>query len=153
MLRYLTHVDGHDHVALVATTRAADSDEDRGLGVGRFIRVHEEPTVAEVAITVRDDYQGKGLGSLLALTLARAARERGVRHFRGEVLADNAIVRRLLDDVGADLRPQEGNSIAFDIAIADEPPSGGHNAVVARRLLHAAADYLVGALRRLTGTT
>jgi GNAT superfamily N-acetyltransferase len=117
MLHYLTEVDGKDHVALVAT--APDQDQGgrpRGLGVARFIRDPADPTIAEPAITVRDEDQGRGVGSLLAQALARAAWERGVTHFRGPILTDNAPVRRLLGDYGAELRGSD-DGVSFEIAL------------------------------------
>ena len=47
-LAYLTDVDGHDHEAL----GASDHVTGRGVGVARFIRLADEPEVAEVAVTV-----------------------------------------------------------------------------------------------------
>jgi GNAT superfamily N-acetyltransferase len=165
MLRYLTCVDGRDHVAIVAVAHSPSSTpsaEERGLGVGRFIRIADEPTAAEVAITVIDDAQGKGLGRLLSLTLARAARERGVERFRGEILADNTHVFQLLDELGAVVRPGGPGSVQFDVDL-DPPgadaaaPSGAREGgeggerreLIARRLLRAAASYVVGVIRRL----
>ncbi len=152
-LRYLTRVDGQDHVAVVAVTHAPGSTDDIGLGVARFIRLPDEPTAAEAAITVIDEAQGKGLGHLLALTLARAARERGVQRFRGEILADNDQVRQLLDEVGAVVRSEPDGRVVFDIDLdsAEEHVHSERLDVVARRILQAAAHYLIGALRKLRG--
>jgi GNAT superfamily N-acetyltransferase len=149
MLHYLTHVDGRDHVAIVATTRDGDSGEERGLGVARFVRLKEDPTVAEAAITVLDDWQRRGLGHLLALTLGRAARERGVRHFRGQILENNPLVRQLLQDLGADLHPQGGGTFVFDMPLDGGGAAERDYEIDARRLLRAAAEYLVGAVRRI----
>jgi GNAT superfamily N-acetyltransferase len=150
-LRYLTSVDGQDHVAIVAAARKPGSDEEVGLGVARFIRVAGEPTVAEVAITVVDEAQGKGLGRLLSLTLARAAYERGVRRFRGQILENNPVVRQLLLDVGADIRKDSGEVI-FDIELTPTPFAPGSRLdVVARRLLRAAASFLDGRFGRTSG--
>jgi RimJ/RimL family protein N-acetyltransferase len=129
-VRYFTSVDGIDHVAIVATS----ADDGSGLGVARFVRLAGDPEAAEVAITVADGAQGKGLGSLLAVTLARAAMERGIRRFRGEVLAGNEVVRRLLEEVGARIRSANG-ALAFEVDL--ESAAGAD--VVARRLLRAAA--------------
>jgi GNAT superfamily N-acetyltransferase len=115
MLHYLTEVDGRDHVALVATTTDAHG-RPRGMGVARFIRHSADPTVAEPAITVCDQDQGRGVGTLLARALARAAWERGIVHFRGPILTDNLQVRRLLDDCGARLRGGE-DGLSFDVAL------------------------------------
>ncbi len=145
LIRYLTNVDGHDHVAIVATRPRVDGGED-GLGVARFIRVQGEPTVAEPAITVLDDEQHKGIGHLLALTLARAARDRGITHFRGEILADNGSIRDLLTNVGAEFRTTETGRVVFDVALDREPPPDPAHSP-SRRLLAAASTWLAGLFR------
>jgi acetyltransferase len=92
-LRYLTEVDGHDHVALVA-----EDPREPGplLGVGRFVRLAEDPEAAEIAILVADPFQGQGLGSLLGAELARAAAAEGVRRFTATMLADNRPAQALM---------------------------------------------------------
>ena len=145
LVRYLTNVDGVDHVAIVAARPRADGSEE-GLGVARFVRVRDEPTVAEPAITVIDDEQHKGIGHLLAWTLARAARERGVSHFRGEILANNDAVRQLLDGVGATLRDSGDDGVVFDVALDGEPPADA-GPPAAQRLLAAASTWLAGLFR------
>ncbi len=92
-LRYLTEVDGEDHVAFVAV---ADDYPDATLGVGRFIRRTDRPDTAEFAIVIADAFQGIGLGSAIAETLAEAAVERGIRHFSATVLHENRAVRAAL---------------------------------------------------------
>ncbi len=84
-LRYLTEVDGVRHFALGAVSL----DGQDGLGVARFIQLDGEPGVAEAAIAVADQHQGKGLGSLLFQRLVAAAAERGVARFRCEMLGSN----------------------------------------------------------------
>jgi len=84
-LRYLTEVDGVTHFALGAVS----ADGEEGLGVARFIQLDGEPGVAEAAIAVADEHQGKGLGSLLFQRLVAAAHERGVSRFRCEMLGHN----------------------------------------------------------------
>lgn len=91
-LRYLTEVDGHNHVAYVAVL--AD-DPDGIAAVGRFVRLADEPDAAEVAITVGDCHQGQGLGRQLGAVLADAARARGIRRFRATMLAENVPAHRL----------------------------------------------------------
>src|SRR6185312_12745992 len=89
-LKYLTEVDGKDHVAIVATTESLDLKSERGVGVARFIRSKKDPAAAEAAVTVVDDMQRLGVGTLLGWALARAARERGIERFRCDVLESNA---------------------------------------------------------------
>lgn len=96
-LRYLTEVDGIDHFAIGATHRLPDGTVE-GIGVGRFVRSPTDPTVAEPAVTVIDQYQGRGLGSVLLHRLVAAARERGVVRFHCQFLGDNRKVRALLDE-------------------------------------------------------
>jgi hypothetical protein len=150
MIRYLTCVDGQDHVAIVAVTHPPGSAEEVGVGVARFIRTTDDPAAAEVAIAVVDDMQHKGLGRILALTLARAAHERAVDRFRGEILDDNLPVRTLLDEVGATVRALPDGSKAFEVPL-DFATEGARARLdlVARRILRAAASVLPGVMRRL----
>jgi RimJ/RimL family protein N-acetyltransferase len=101
-LRYLTEVDGHDHVALVAE-RLDGSGDERAAGVARFVRLPEDPETAEMAIVVTDALQGRGLGSLLADALAEAALAHGVRRFSATVLSENYAVQRLLSRISRKL--------------------------------------------------
>lgn len=95
-LERFTVVDHHDHVALVAV--APGEDGDRILAVGRFERT--EGDEAEVAFTVADAHQGRGLGSVLLEHLAAAAREVGVRRFTAEVLPQNGAMLKVFRDAG-----------------------------------------------------
>jgi GNAT superfamily N-acetyltransferase len=97
-LRYLTELDGVTHLAIGAA-RLDDGDEGDGLGVARFIRIADQPAIAEAAIAVLDEVQGKGLGTLLFLRLVAAAAERGVERFRCEVLGDNAAAVEMLTKI------------------------------------------------------
>ena len=142
-IRYLTNVDGYDHLAIVATRQRADGTEE-GLGVARYVRVAGAPNIAEAAITVVDDAQHRGLGRLLGLTLATAARQRGITHFRGEILANNDSVRQLLRDVGAELHSTGDDGVSFDVSLDRGPPTNPAPEVVIRRFLKAAATWIGG---------
>jgi ribosomal protein S18 acetylase RimI-like enzyme len=145
-LRYLTEVDGRDHVAIVAVGYAPDLKTEIGYGLGRFVRVPGEPDVAEAAITVIDPMHKRGLGRILALVLAEAARERGIRHFRGEVLATNVPMRGLLEGLGAEIRSESADAITIDVPLDDRYPAA-EPAIV--RWLRMAADKLAGTFRTL----
>ena len=93
-LRYLTEVDGRDHVALVAEDPA--DPVRRLIAVGRFVRLHDDPETADVAFTVADEWQGRGLGSLLGIHLNHLARNRGIRRFTATMASDNRAAHRLL---------------------------------------------------------
>lgn len=93
-LRYLTEVDGRDHVALVA--EYPGEPVRRLIAVARFVRLQDDPDAAEVAIVVADDWQRRGLGSLLAEQLAARARRTGVRRFTATMASDNVPAHRLM---------------------------------------------------------
>ena len=92
-LRYLTEVDGSNHIALVAVL--AD-DPDQLVAVARCVRLTDRRSTAEMAIVVGDPWQGQGLGRELAHRLADAARAAGVRRFAATMLGDNEAARRLM---------------------------------------------------------
>jgi len=101
-LRFLTEVDHRTHEALVAI----DPDSRKGIGVARFIRSTTEPTIAEAAVAVVDNWHGRGLGTALLKALAARGREEGVERFSASVLAGNLkmlqLVRRLSDSAVID---------------------------------------------------
>lgn len=95
-LRYLTEVDGHDHIALVAVLA---SDRDALVAVARCVRLPEAPDTAEMAIVVADPLQGKGLGRRMAQLLADEARSAGVRRFAATMLGENLAAHRIMRTV------------------------------------------------------
>jgi RimJ/RimL family protein N-acetyltransferase len=97
-LRYLTEVDGSQHIALVAVL---DDDPELIAGVARCVRTEPGGEAAEFAIVVGDELQGRGLGTALATALAERARAAGIRRFEATTLADNAAVAHLMDGLGA----------------------------------------------------
>jgi len=90
MLAYLTEVDYHDHFALVAF--AAEEAGTPGVGVARYVRLAGEPDTAEAAVTVLDEYQGRGIATVLMQALAVTAVENGIRRFSAYALGDNPIL-------------------------------------------------------------
>ena len=89
-LRYLTEVDGHNHIALVAEL------DGELVAVARCVRLPDRPDTAEMAIVVGDPFQGQGLGRALTLALADAAVAVGIRRFAATMLGDNEAARRLM---------------------------------------------------------
>jgi RimJ/RimL family protein N-acetyltransferase len=86
-LKYLTELDFVDHVGLVAVIPGG-TPEGQIIGVGRFVRGQHRET-AEVAFVVGDDFQGRGVATLLLEHLARIARAVGVSTLEADVLPDN----------------------------------------------------------------
>ena len=139
-LRYLTEVDQHDHVAVVAVDA---EDETRGLGVARYVRL-DDPGVAEAAVTVLDELQGRGLGTLLLAALAQHAVGNNVRTFRNYVLAENTGMLQLFENLGAKRSNDGAGVFQVDLDLSHDPedlpdtPSG--------RVLKAAACRQLPAL-------
>ena len=100
-LTYFTEVDFLHHVALVAELQ--DGTQLRPVGVGRFVRCTDQPDHSEIALTVIDELQGKGIGKVLLYRLIECARELGVRHLDATVLAQNTRVSKMLSKTGLPL--------------------------------------------------
>jgi RimJ/RimL family protein N-acetyltransferase len=118
--RYLTDVDHHDHEAL----GALDQADGRGVGIARYVRDAEDPQAAEIALTIVDDWQGRGLGTELLARLSDRGRQEGIRRFIALVAYDNAAVAGLLRNVGADLVRREPGAAEYEISLA---PGGEHD--------------------------
>ena len=93
-LNYFTDVDFSRHVAFVAEVECGS--HRRLVGVGRFVRSNEKSDHAEIAITVIDEFQGMGIGSMLMRQLIDCARELGVVQLEGSMFAKNARMVKLL---------------------------------------------------------
>jgi acyl-CoA synthetase (NDP forming)/GNAT superfamily N-acetyltransferase len=100
-IRYFTHVDYTDRVALVALVG------DELLGIVRYDRVGAAAYglpggtgPAEVAFVIRDDQQGRGIASVLLEHLAAAATERGVDRFVADTLPENRRMIAIFQEAG-----------------------------------------------------
>ncbi len=114
-LRYLTEVDGENHVALVA--EYPGEPVRRLIAVARFVRLPDDPVAAEVAIVVGDDWQGRGLGSLLAEQLATIARVNGIERFTATMASDNEPAHRLLRKLTRELHAQRSGDGVDDFSL------------------------------------
>ena len=82
----LADFDDRQNGALVAT---GSGDAEEVLGMARY-DVEPRTSHAEVALVVRDDWQGRGLGTNLFARLVALARAQGLRGFTASVLSGNA---------------------------------------------------------------
>lgn len=108
--RYLTEVDGRTHFAVVLVTPTREI-----VGVGRFIQVPASHT--ELAITVADAWQGRGLGKILLDALVERARELGIAELTAFALAENAAIRRLLASRGAVRAESDGALVTYRLRV------------------------------------
>jgi GNAT superfamily N-acetyltransferase len=95
-LRRLTDIDHRDREALLAFAEPGG----QGLGVARYVRDPERPGAAEVAVTVVDDWQGRGLGTQLLHAISARARAEGIRTFTALMLARNREMMELFEELG-----------------------------------------------------
>jgi len=120
MLTYLTEVDHHDHEALVAF----DDRSGDGVGVARYVRT--DAATAEAAVTVADEWQGRGLGTALTSMLAERALEEGIDRFTAMVLAENRDMIELLESVGeVETREREGPTLTVEVPLEPQRPGAG----------------------------
>ena len=121
-LRYLTEVDGHNHEAL----GAIDPETGRGVGIARYVRDANDPTRAEAAVTVADEWQRRGVGKLLLERLTDRARAEGITHFTALVSADNAGVKALVKRLGqpVEITHIHGGTFLYEVALGRQGLGG-----------------------------
>jgi CRP-like cAMP-binding protein len=115
VLTYLFEVDYVDHFVWVVT----DGEDGPVIADARFVRDHDDPTEAEIAFTVADEYQGRGIGTLLMAALAVAARVDGIERFHARMLSDNLPSRALLDRFDPPWTRDEPGIVAATIPVPD----------------------------------
>ena len=126
LLDYLMTVDQRDRAAVVAFAIDDGEDREHGVGIARYVRDRDDPTCAEVAVTVLDPYQQRGIGTALLRRLADVARSNGIRTATASVMWEN---RELLDGLrafGADITPGEPGVASVRISMPEpdeEQPS------------------------------
>lgn len=132
-LEQLTAVDQINHVAL--GVRDIGRRGQPGIAVARFVRLQPAagtrggaageaepagtpgPVVAEFAVTVIDEYQGRGLGTILLRLLLQAAETVGVEVLRGYVLEDNTGMWRMLQRFVIETRRDSGSVQRVDLVV------------------------------------
>jgi GNAT superfamily N-acetyltransferase len=146
VLEQATEVDHDDHEALVATPLLSNEI----IGECRFVRLADNAETADLAVTVIDSWQSRGLGSVLLARLSERALEVGVTHFSAEILADNRAVLGMLPHLGRVESQARGPVISARIEIGEPTPQAQQDLL---ELLTAAARGEIvgvpGPLRRL----
>jgi RimJ/RimL family protein N-acetyltransferase len=139
LMTYLFEVDYVDHFVWVMT----DGADGPGVADARFVRDEDDPTIAEIAFTVGDAYQSRGIGSFLMGALAVAARYGGVERFSARVLSENSSMREILDGFGAQWQSDDPGLITTVIDVPQptelpfSPELSGQIRDVARQVMRA----------------
>lgn len=118
-LRALTEIDHVNHIAWIALDPVRPGEP--AVAVARCIRLPEDPSMAEVAVTVLDAYQRRGLGTLLLGILSRSAAAQGIRTFRAYVDVENDAMLRIFRDLGAKVGRADGGVCQLDIPVPADP--------------------------------
>jgi nucleotide-binding universal stress UspA family protein/RimJ/RimL family protein N-acetyltransferase len=140
MLTYFSDVDHHHHEALVAL----DPSTGRLIGVTRYIRVAGDTPAAELAVTVADEWQADGVGTVLVALLADRARDEGIRRFVGSMYWRNPPMHHLLAELGHPAVNGSDGVDAFSLDLPDEP--------VARRIPQLLASVALATAKRAART-
>jgi RimJ/RimL family protein N-acetyltransferase len=118
--RLVEQVDGTNHIALVLTAYPRGDVEDVA-GVGRIIRYPERPSEADVAVTVQDAWQGRGVGTALLRELV-TLRPPGVVRIVTEVTNDNTASLNMLARIGPPrLAPTDDGTYVVSVTLPPEP--------------------------------
>jgi acyl-CoA hydrolase/GNAT superfamily N-acetyltransferase len=119
-LQEFLRIDYEADMALVALTGSSDEDA-RMLAIAHYLK-HEHTNFAEAAFLVRDDWQGKGLGTQLMDALTEAARKQGLAGFTADVLADNRAMLKVFHHCGYAVQSHlEDNIYSLRIPFRDSP--------------------------------
>ncbi len=121
---YLASVDLTSRMAFVAIYR--ENGHDIVIGVSRYALLDKDDLeVAESAVVVTDEFQGRGLGKLLLKRLVNYARAKGIHTLRGNMQVGN---NRMLDLVKRSGLPHQTRyvdgiwEVNIDISLPKEQP-------------------------------
>jgi len=150
-LTYLTTTDGHNHVAIGAVLGDEGADTSYGIGIARFVRLPEDPEVAEAAVAVIDEMQHRGVGRLLLRELIKSACAVGVTTFVCHVLPENEPMKALVHELDAEATPQlEDGLLTYRLTLPDVLPDE-HDEGTMYRLFRLAAKGVQVIFRRVPG--
>jgi acetyltransferase len=117
LVEQFVHANDDDSAcALVAVT--GESDAERIIGVARYAVTDERTREAELAVTVADDWQSRGVGFTLMKALLEHARARGIRHLYAAVLERNRDAQELARDLGFTIRADARSPGILEASIA-----------------------------------
>jgi len=102
-------VDWSRKMEILAVIKENERDRETIIGVGQYELIPDN-YLAEVAIVVRDEYQGRGVGGELLSYLTYIARRDGLLGFTAETLVENKAIVGLFEKMGfhTEKRREEG---------------------------------------------
>ena len=107
-LQEFLRIDYDADMALVALTGSREEDAEM-VAIAHYLK-EPRSNFAETAFLVRDDWQGKGIGTQLMQALLAVARRHGIAGFTADVLADNRRMMHVFHSCGYAVESRlEGN--------------------------------------------
>jgi len=134
-LRDFTNIDYRNEMAFVAI---ADGEL---AGVGRYTRSDDGDVGAEVAFTVSDTRQGRGIGTLLVFRITAYAREHGITEFKAYVLSTNHAMMRVFRNAGF-LLTREMDEGVYTVTIPTEESESVQEAEIQTERMATAASLM-----------
>jgi RimJ/RimL family protein N-acetyltransferase len=113
-LRRFTDIDYERELALIATTSV--QGRERQIGVARYVKESSSGD-AEFAIVLSDEWQGRGLGTRLLVSLVVAAKNNGVRRLVGMTLSENNGMLALGRKLGFKLATEPGTATITNLTL------------------------------------
>jgi len=116
--RYLPHEVLQKMVAIDFTKQMVilavveQGEKEVVVGVGQYVVMGDSHT-AEIALAVRDEFQGRGIGSELLAYMSQVARRQGLLGFTADVLGENTPVMKMLEKSGFGLQKEISDGVAY----------------------------------------
>ncbi len=117
----ITTTEHNDHIAIGALDLT--HSEPFPIGAARCVRLKDRPSEAEVAITVIDSHQGRGLGTILLAALSYIARDHDITTFVATVLSENHAMLKLFRELGATSHSEGDGILSVRVPIAKDAES------------------------------
>jgi acyl-CoA hydrolase/GNAT superfamily N-acetyltransferase len=107
------YIDHRNDVTIVGTMPAANGEEI--MAVGSYY-LDQKTNLAEVAFTVSDSWQNKGIGTFLLNYLIRIARRNGIRGFTAEVLRENKPMQAVINKSNCKIKSKfTGSVLSYEL--------------------------------------
>lgn len=126
--RTLERLSGVDHVHEDALL-ALDPASGDGVAVARFAELADDGATVDIAVTVDDAWQGRGVGSVMLARILLRARDTGHATAHATTLAENYRALRLLESAGFRRVGSAGTTVELERPLRPRgAPPGGDNA-------------------------